>query len=185
MSVQDDLLAASLRGNLQIIRDILSQGIDPNIRNQAGFTPLILAINSGKKESVELLLENGADPNMRDAMLSQQFVPMKYAIDNALSTGKTDILKLLIKQRVDLDLPLKNNYVTTVRDFLRPFPDIIREIQISEISQINGMVNEKHDDWLDTETIESLIKYRGKGPDKKSRRKKTRRKKSRCHSHRI
>ncbi len=42
----------------------LENGADPNQKNQAGATPLILAVENKNSELVELLLKHGADPGL-------------------------------------------------------------------------------------------------------------------------
>ncbi|MCY4581173.1 MAG: ankyrin repeat domain-containing protein [Chloroflexi bacterium] len=46
---------------------LLNQGIDPNIRNAQGYTPLHLAARSGQAEMLQALLELGVDVDPRDA----------------------------------------------------------------------------------------------------------------------
>ncbi|RXK85326.1 ankyrin repeat domain-containing protein [Filimonas effusa] len=45
---------------------LLSNGVDVNHRNVVGTTPLMLAIQRGKKNYLDLLLQHGADPNEQD-----------------------------------------------------------------------------------------------------------------------
>jgi len=53
-------------GNLYLIHQILKSGkFDVNSLNKEGETALSIAINCGQKDSFRLLLEHGADPNIR------------------------------------------------------------------------------------------------------------------------
>jgi ankyrin repeat protein len=44
------------------VRLLLEHGADPNVRHGGGFTPLHSAAENDDRESVEALLEAGADP---------------------------------------------------------------------------------------------------------------------------
>ena len=48
------------------IQLLLDNGVDVNHRNVVGTTPLMIAVQRGKKEYLDLLLQNGADPNEQD-----------------------------------------------------------------------------------------------------------------------
>lgn len=66
------LIPASEKGNLEMVKYLLEEtGINPNHTNYLGWTALIEAIilNDGDEKQqriIELLLTNGADPNMVD-----------------------------------------------------------------------------------------------------------------------
>jgi hypothetical protein len=58
---------AIVNGNVGQARDILNHGAPANITfTQDGSTMLMFAVNSGNEDMVKLLLEYGADPNVRD-----------------------------------------------------------------------------------------------------------------------
>ena len=56
----DFLIYASYGGNTEIVRLLLDNGADPNIRNDYGMTALIAASSRGHNEIVKLLLERDA-----------------------------------------------------------------------------------------------------------------------------
>ena len=49
-----------------LTRDVLSHGVDINIRNVNGETPLMCAVNAENVDTVTLLLKNHADVNAVD-----------------------------------------------------------------------------------------------------------------------
>ena len=55
---------AAMLGNREVVRQLLNQEIDPNDIN-VEFPPLVAAAYSGQQDIVFLLLQRGADPNMR------------------------------------------------------------------------------------------------------------------------
>src|SRR5512132_2981856 len=52
------------RGNADIMRDLLSRGIDPNARDGHGQTGLMLAAHAGHLAAVQLLIDHGVDLNV-------------------------------------------------------------------------------------------------------------------------
>lgn len=51
------------RGNADIMRDLLSRGIDPNARDRHGQTGLMLAAHAGHLAVVQFLIDHGVDLN--------------------------------------------------------------------------------------------------------------------------
>jgi len=59
-------LQAGLKGGSETIRLLISAGALVNAQNKYGETPLMHAVLWGNIDNVKLLLENGADPRIRD-----------------------------------------------------------------------------------------------------------------------
>lgn len=64
--VIDLFFAAAKTGNKEVIHEFLKHGFPVNIKNHAGFTPLMMATYYGHQDIVTTLLENGADRCARD-----------------------------------------------------------------------------------------------------------------------
>ncbi|MEM7473797.1 MAG: PQQ-binding-like beta-propeller repeat protein, partial [Planctomycetota bacterium] len=64
------LFTAAREGNVTQIKKLLDEGLDVNSGNAYGATALMFACSKGQKEVVELLLERGADPNLKDTFYS-------------------------------------------------------------------------------------------------------------------
>ena len=57
---------AILNGWIYISSELINSGANINMKTYSGKTPLFLGAETNKKEIVKLLLENGADPKIRD-----------------------------------------------------------------------------------------------------------------------
>ena len=57
---------ATIDGEIALIRRELSNGANVNEKNEDGYTPLHLAMKSGHKRIVELLIAKGSDVNAKD-----------------------------------------------------------------------------------------------------------------------
>lgn len=78
LSATEVLLQAAAKGDVEAARQALADGADANVRDQRkrtlGRTPLLLAIlgaaeaDHGAADMVQLLLEKGADPDLRDRL---------------------------------------------------------------------------------------------------------------------
>jgi ankyrin repeat protein len=55
---------AVLRGDAEVLRDLLSRGIHPDARDRHGQTGLMLAAQRGHLTAVQLLIDHGANLNM-------------------------------------------------------------------------------------------------------------------------
>ena len=84
------------------VQKLLKQGINPNVVDESGYTPLIEAcIRSGRASGaamVNLLLEHGAKPDLRGTT-ERTLAPT--ALYEAAEEGNTAIIRLLIKRGAD------------------------------------------------------------------------------------
>ncbi|KAJ5626551.1 ankyrin [Penicillium herquei] len=86
-------------------------GFDPNERYGDGFTPLGWAIDLNQRQSVECLLENGADPNLA----TRRTYGMLRALPLHL-TSDVEIFKCLVSHGALLDLDFKIVTMATSMD---------------------------------------------------------------------
>jgi ankyrin repeat protein len=90
----EGLFAAVRDGNLKAVNLFLLSGMDPNLYDRSGYTPLIFAIRRNHPRIIETLIEGGANPNLPDG---RGYLPLNYAI----LQGSPELVKLLLKKGAD------------------------------------------------------------------------------------
>lgn len=87
---------AAFRGDLTKMKELLAEGADPNMPDEKGLTPLMLATQKKHKDIVELLLSHGADINAKlDYGFTALFYPCMF--------GDVELAKLLIDNGADVN----------------------------------------------------------------------------------
>jgi ankyrin repeat protein len=84
--------AAATGGDVAAMTRMLNAGLDPNVRDDAGYTPLIAAARSGNIAVIRLLVSRGADPNLRDAAVNS-WTPLLHAIHKAQPGASATLLE--------------------------------------------------------------------------------------------
>jgi len=95
------LFVAVDKGDLKKVESLLKLGVNPNIRDKNGKTPLHKAASGGHVAVAKLLLEHGADIHARD---NANWTPLHFAA----SKGHAEVLKLLLKHGADPNIQNKN-----------------------------------------------------------------------------
>lgn len=88
------LFAAVRDDNPRAVDLFLRAGMDPNLYDRTGFTPLVLAIKRGNPRMVRLLIEGGADPNLPDG---KGILPLGHAVKQ----DSLELVKLLLELGAD------------------------------------------------------------------------------------
>jgi len=88
--LNEDLLAASRKGDVGVVKSLLDQGADVNAKSPYGSTPLFFACDRGHTEVIKLLIERGADVNVEDTFYHAT------ALTWALQKKRAPIVKLLL-----------------------------------------------------------------------------------------
>ena len=86
---------AVIRGDVEMVRQLLRTGADVNARDRHGQTALMLAAHRGYREMVETLVEGGADLN-RTAKYNLS------ALMLAVTAGHAGVARLLVRAGADL-----------------------------------------------------------------------------------
>lgn len=94
MEPNEQLYNAVFTSKVDDVKTLLDSGVDPNIENNEGKTPLYLAAFNKNDKIVKLLLNKGADPNRADI---EGISPLYWAA----YTKNDKILKLLLNKGAD------------------------------------------------------------------------------------
>lgn len=86
--------------NMDAVHVFLSCGIDLEVKDERGWTPLMIAAANGKEKLTELLIHSGARLMAKDV---NGFTPLHWAAFK----GMSNIVKLLISKEVDIDAQSK------------------------------------------------------------------------------
>jgi ankyrin repeat protein len=116
----EEMFDAIRDNNITLVKKFINQGIDVNIKNDGGFTALILASYHGYKNMVEFLLKQPRINVNTPEGIHPVNIQNKYgdtALIDASYKGDKEIVKLLLKQS-EIDVTLKNNEGYNFIDFL-------------------------------------------------------------------
>ncbi len=139
------LMRAAQLGEIKVVRLLLDNNADVNLRSEAGFPTLFASLSH--TEILCLMLEKGADPNIQD----DQGVTPLIAVISGPNYDKTkfDRLKLLVERGANPDLKDKNG--RTALDIARSFtePSTIEFLQkitnTEKQSSLIGILETKSD----------------------------------------
>jgi len=98
---------AALEGQINLVRKLLTEGLDANTLDEDGRTPLMYAAFNGRDEIIKLLIEKGAminacDPNGRTALMMASSGPYPVTV------------KALLDHRADPDLTDKEEHFSAL-----------------------------------------------------------------------
>ena len=86
---QPPLMAAAVRGDVDMMRQLIGKNAKVNAKNGAGSTALMAASLNGNPRAIQLLLEKGADAKLLNKR-------KESALANAATTGSEETVKLLL-----------------------------------------------------------------------------------------
>jgi len=119
------IFRACIENNTELARNILDKGINPNIKNQIGWTPLLLAVEHSNIDMVNLLLCNGADINFQTFGDFFGWSALHHAVSlygESLTEGQfdesiSDLIVLLLEKGANADL--KDKLEKSPRDYAK------------------------------------------------------------------
>ena len=82
------LMAATVKGNLDLVALLLKKGADPDLKNKTGITALMYAVQFKNVDIVKLLLNSGANKFLQDN-------EGRTAFEYAVFTKNDEIINLL------------------------------------------------------------------------------------------
>ncbi|HEV8079927.1 MAG TPA: ankyrin repeat domain-containing protein [Chitinophagaceae bacterium] len=133
------LIYASMHGDIEMVKFLISKGANVNAKNEDGYTPLMLVADNenglpiyNKVKIIELLLAKGAMPNQKNER-------DETAISIAEETGQTDVVKALKAQKVLVKEPIltvvkEGNVEYTISPNTQLF-DAIKEGNVDAVKQ--------------------------------------------------
>jgi ankyrin repeat protein len=84
------LFNAILKSRLPLLESLLKNGVDVNVRNSDGMTPLMAAASSGNLDMIRLLLDKGADTGVANNLGERASdVAMRYGHANVANILQT------------------------------------------------------------------------------------------------
>ena len=88
------MYTAAENGDISLLKYHLSKGADPNYQHpEVMATPLFASIKNGHEQAVSLLLDYGADPNIKTELEGMD------AYDAALHYGQNKLFDKLMQQK--------------------------------------------------------------------------------------
>lgn len=138
---------------------LMDYGAQPNIQDEKGNTPLMIAVQNEDVKLVNCLLARGANPNIPD---KEDYYPLFEAVNK----GNKKIINSLIKYRADVNAADKYGYTALM------YASVLKDVEISDIlvsakanvnaKDKNGMTALMHASaMLNTDIVSYLVK-RGK-----------------------
>ncbi|MBI3652311.1 MAG: ankyrin repeat domain-containing protein [Acidobacteria bacterium] len=126
------LMQAVLYGDSDSVRLLLANHADPNLRNDAGATALMWAVDDPEK--TRLLLEHGADVNARS---DDGSTPLLIATGQF---GASEVVKLLLSRGANLLVksPIINGYSTPLSEAARTCNDALLRMLIERGADVKG-----------------------------------------------
>ena len=89
---------AAMQNNTHLIHTLIQAGLNPNINNTSGKTPLMSAAQNANNEAIEDLLKLGADINQQDSI---GFTALHYSVLGYKDSPET--IKLLLKNHANIN----------------------------------------------------------------------------------
>ncbi|XZE18559.1 PQQ-binding-like beta-propeller repeat protein [Pirellulaceae bacterium SH449] len=115
----ETLRSATVDGNLNEVRACIEERVDVNEPSRYGVTALALACDHGHEQIVELLLEAGANPNVKDSFYG--FTPISWAI----MRKNAKIVELLVQKDLEgFDTALASAVGTKSVELIAPFLEV-------------------------------------------------------------
>ena len=102
---------ASYNGHTEVIGFLIEEGAVIEKQNSEGRTPLMFASSGPFPETVELLLQNGASPDIKDSV--EGWTALMYAA----AEGNREVIEVLLDY--DADVSLQDADGETALDFAR------------------------------------------------------------------
>ena len=92
-----NIFEAAENGDIERIKTLLNEGVDINIKNMVGWSPLFHAIRGNRLDTIKFLLENGIDLEIKSL---KGKTALSYAVEESYDIN---IIKLLLEKGSDVN----------------------------------------------------------------------------------
>jgi uncharacterized protein len=133
-AVNDMLLKAAGRGETETVKNLIDKGVDMNVKDANGQTPLMIATYKNDVETAKVLIAAGADVNIRDDMKNTPFL-------YAGAEGYLEILKLTIAAGADPTITNRYGGTALIPAAEHGYVDVIRELLTMTNIDVNHVNN--------------------------------------------
>jgi ankyrin repeat protein len=148
--LDSDLLIASQKGRLGVVRVLLERGADINKAHNHGETPLYVASRNGHLNVVRVLLAGGADINKAD---NRGVTPLAIAS----SSGRVNVVKLLLREGADINKASNTGWTPlSITSRMAPYCDGGQEEVVKVLKNYVVMENIKEYKRPNIPTLRSL-----------------------------
>jgi hypothetical protein len=112
-----NLVDAVRKKDITLVKQLIGQGADVNMKNSSGQSPLLFAVTTKNVEIMKLLIENGVDIN-------KKFENGNFPLDLAIYNKDIEMVKLLLKNGAKVNK--SNIRLITDIEILKLFPTKIK-----------------------------------------------------------
>jgi len=125
---QSELFAAVETKNGAALKELLSKGVSPELRDQRNCTPLMVAAATNNPEAAKLLIENGAEVDAK-GFTSQDGSANSTALILAAEMGSVAVAEILIEKGADVNYINSFNRTALFWAYKANKPDMIKLLE--------------------------------------------------------
>lgn len=122
--------AAALEGNIAVVSDCLGLGVDINCCNKHKQTAILIAAMNKRYETVEYLIDAGADINLQDETC---YNPFLYGCIN----GDLKLVKIMIRAKANVELLTRFGGVGITPASEKGHVEVVRELLTTTDINVN------------------------------------------------
>ena len=106
------------KGDIFAVKELLENGVDPNVQTKLGESPLHIAAKKEETEVTILLIAHGADTNSREG-------DGKTPLMEAASAGQPENAEVLLSAGADINATDENGFTALIWATMLGFPELV------------------------------------------------------------